>query len=813
MKLLVNFCKMRCPYSSYSQKPCGIGNYCYDRKGYDFQAIGDYVLSRSTLFDDDFEVQVRYIARVQGPESDDAISVADAVAMTLNGEHLEFYSAHGGTITAYADGQELTDFPVEFPEVTLTKGTTSYLSYTYDTFEITTSDGKAIKISGFGPRTSPLVPLISDISILLPNEYYGNLEGLLGNGNDDPRDDLRTRDGILLDNSRPEYLYFGESFESYFDGLGGDTFRDSWSLFYGASQSLFTRGTDPFSRTYPRDLLDLSSFGPQAVNDASEECTNAGISDPWILRTCTFDVAATGNPAWIGVALGIGVLENKLSIIDPLQVIFTGDPVNVNVRVIVLPEVTSEVSWNLTGSNVDSSNLTVNGHEASFTASGGKAEYQVTASLVDDPSENVSATIVLIDPMVVTPNQSIMFLQDSQTFNADVADGFSVDWLITPTATLLRNGNSVTFETGDVPNKYMLTAYLVEEPAREVSIPINVLDPELKPVGATVNINETISFRWLSTTDLEVEWFATGGSINENGVYTAASLGTHSITATLVQDNTISASTTVQVVGSGASFFELVSKRADGTKGNNHSDYPAISADGRYIVFTSDANNLVLEDTNNREDIFLKDITTGAIQRVNVAADGTQGNSSAVDPSISADGRYVVFESGANNLVVGDTNSSKDVFLKDVVTGDIQLVSIAADGTQGSGFYPSISADGRYVAFGSYSSNLVPEDTNSGWDVFLKDIITGAIQRVNVAADGTQANAGASGENLSISADGNYVVFDSNASNLVVGDTNGTTDIFLKNVTTGDIQLVITIPIKNLFYSKKLATSEIAFAG
>ncbi|NLF49567.1 MAG: hypothetical protein GX577_00375, partial [Leptolinea sp.] len=175
----------------------------------------------------------------------------------------------------------------------------------------------------------------------------------------------------------------------------------------------------------------------------------------------------------------------------------------------------------------------------------------------------------------------------------------------------------------------------------------------------------------------------------------------------------------------------------------------------------------------------------GDTTRVSVASDGTQGIGYSQYPSISADGRYVAFHSPAMNLVTGDMNGFTDVFVHDRTTGATTLLSVASDGTQGTGesMYPSISADGRYVAFHSDASSLVTGDTNSRHDIFVHDRITGITTRVSVASDGTQGNNYSS--DLSISADGRYVVFQSAASNLVSGDTNSADDVFVHDLTTG----------------------------
>jgi Tol biopolymer transport system component len=173
---------------------------------------------------------------------------------------------------------------------------------------------------------------------------------------------------------------------------------------------------------------------------------------------------------------------------------------------------------------------------------------------------------------------------------------------------------------------------------------------------------------------------------------------------------------------------ERVSVATGGTQGNGASDRPSISADGRFVAFDSNATNLVAGDTNGRLDVFVRDRVTGTTERL------TQGNSDSFSASISADGRSVAFESSATNLVAGDTNGFRDVFVFDRVTGATELVSVATDGTQGNGQSdrPSISADGRFVAFGSSATNssassatnLVAGDTNSHSDVFVRDRLT-----------------------------------------------------------------------------------------
>src|SRR5258706_583306 len=186
----------------------------------------------------------------------------------------------------------------------------------------------------------------------------------------------------------------------------------------------------------------------------------------------------------------------------------------------------------------------------------------------------------------------------------------------------------------------------------------------------------------------------------------------------------------------------IISVASDGTQGNGYSSDSSISADGRYVAFTSDASNLVLGDTNNSRDVFVHDMQTGITTRVSVDSNGNQGNLASVGSSISADGRYVAFGSSASNLVLGDTNNSSDVFVHDMQTGITTRVSVDSNGNQGNldSSGSSISADGRYVAFNSNASNLVTGDTNGTFDIFVHDMQTGVTTRVSADSNGNQGN-------------------------------------------------------------------------
>ncbi|MGH2541494.1 MAG: TolB family protein, partial [Ardenticatenaceae bacterium] len=224
---------------------------------------------------------------------------------------------------------------------------------------------------------------------------------------------------------------------------------------------------------------------------------------------------------------------------------------------------------------------------------------------------------------------------------------------------------------------------------------------------------------------------------------------------------------------------------SSGTQGNSLSDDPALSGSGRYVAFHSYASNLVSGDTNRNYDVFTHDRVTGQTTRVSVNSAGTQGNNESLAPVLSGSGRYVAFYSYATNLVGGDNNQAYDVFVHDRTTSQTTRVSISSAGVQGccDSYFPSLSISGRFVAFEGYASNLVSGDTNFASDIFVHDRTTGQTTRLSVASDGTQGNADSS--SAALSARGRHVAFRSLASNLVTGDTNNVADIFIHDRATG----------------------------
>ncbi|NJN95284.1 MAG: hypothetical protein HC875_14840 [Anaerolineales bacterium] len=243
----------------------------------------------------------------------------------------------------------------------------------------------------------------------------------------------------------------------------------------------------------------------------------------------------------------------------------------------------------------------------------------------------------------------------------------------------------------------------------------------------------------------------------------------------------------------------LISITSNGTSGNAPSYTPSISADGRYVVFASDASDLVNNDTNGAvADVFVRDRQTGQTSLVSVASNSTQGNDFSSFPSISADGCCVAFVSQGTNLVSSDTNNSADVFIRNLKTNQTRRVSISSGGVQGNGTsnFPSISTDGRYISFSSTASNLVSGDTNGNIDIFVHDLQTGKTTRVSVTSNGTQVNGNTVLTSTSISANGHYVAFVSSSSSLVSGDTNGKNDVFIHNYLSGSTTVYLPFILK-----------------
>ena len=244
----------------------------------------------------------------------------------------------------------------------------------------------------------------------------------------------------------------------------------------------------------------------------------------------------------------------------------------------------------------------------------------------------------------------------------------------------------------------------------------------------------------------------------------------------------------------------LVSQSSEGEQAGDYSTFPSISDDGRFIAFISGADNLVPGDTNEKPDTFVHDRETRETTRVSIASNGSEAKEGVgwTIKSISGDGRCVVFSSDADNLVSGDSNETYDIFLHDRDSGETSRVNLAGNGAEANGisWFPGIFGNGRYVTFESSADNLVTGDTNGISDVFLHDRETGLTRRVNLASDGSEA------EDLHhwhswiwwytnpVSDDGRYAAFTSWSGNLVPGDDNALEDVFVHDLETGETERV-----------------------
>ncbi len=225
-----------------------------------------------------------------------------------------------------------------------------------------------------------------------------------------------------------------------------------------------------------------------------------------------------------------------------------------------------------------------------------------------------------------------------------------------------------------------------------------------------------------------------------------------------------------------------VSVSSSGAEANGPSLYLAVSGNGRYVAFTSAANNLAANDLNPNFDTFVHDRVTGATTLVSTDPFGGPQNGYSLGVSISANGRYVAYDSTADNLAPNAPFGG--VFVKDLVTGVTECVSVDSAGNPGDGFGPSISADGRVVAFSAYSGELDPSDTNGATDVYVHDRATGVTKRVSLDSNGGQALAASQSAN--VSANGRFVAFTSYWT-LVPADTNNDADVYVYDLQTSTI--------------------------
>ena len=284
--------------------------------------------------------------------------------------------------------------------------------------------------------------------------------------------------------------------------------------------------------------------------------------------------------------------------------------------------------------------------------------------------------------------------------------------------------------------------------------------------------------------DVTVSWIfrpafgdSTSSSISANGQLVAYASDVPSLIAG--DDNNVA---DVFVWDLAAKTTTRMSVTASGGGSNGPSSHPAISGNGARVAFASDATNLVTKDTNGTTDVFVRSRTgnDNSIRRSSIATDGTPANGASDHPSLDTTGASIAFESDATNLVAADSNHASDVFVATYASGPTARVSLTNSGGQGlrASSGPSISGDGRFVAFTSGAANLVAGDTKMVDDVFVRDRTDATTRRVSSAQDDTEADGASTGG--AISRDGGYVGFASEANQLVPGDGNGLSDVFLR---------------------------------
>ncbi len=244
---------------------------------------------------------------------------------------------------------------------------------------------------------------------------------------------------------------------------------------------------------------------------------------------------------------------------------------------------------------------------------------------------------------------------------------------------------------------------------------------------------------------------------------------------------------------------ELVSVNGAGTDSGDGPSFgvdggaPSVSADGRYVVFLSDADDLGPTDPGADTDVYRRDLLTGITELVSVNDTGDDGANAAVTEAIiSENGRYVAFVTTANNFGPPDAGADQDIYIRDMDFGFTQLASVNAfftDGGNGASYAPKLSPNGRYALFTSEADDLAPPDTNEAADVYIHDRFLGFTRLVSVNAAGDDAGNGASGEG-SLSVDGRFVAFTSAADDLGPADANSAPDVYLRDLALGFTELV-----------------------
>ena len=367
-----------------------------DSKHYSFQAIGDYVLTRSII--DDFEVQVRY---TPGQTEGRDWSGINALAMMVNGDKVELYSRGQSQVDIYVNevlqSLSVTDSLKLEGGGRLQRGGA----------EITVLWQDGTKLVFDANSLSPDLAMGSSVNIQFSPPRLETIEGLLGNNNDDPTDDLKIRDGIVLNDPTQGELYTGG-------------FRDSWSIYHGASASLFSQGIDPYDSSYPNTYITLDGFSDEEVLAAMEICAQAGIIDGNILYGCILDVLITGDPNWANASINVDPYLPSLSISPTSIEVFTGE--QIEITALAKNIAFNSLVWQATDGNISN---TGNGDVITYTSPAEGGVYTITLTSTDYPDLSATVEVIAFKTVDVFHSQKvsagsnhILFVQSDGTVMA-----------------------------------------------------------------------------------------------------------------------------------------------------------------------------------------------------------------------------------------------------------------------------------------------------------------------------------------------------------------------------------------------------------
>lgn len=475
------------------------------------------------------------------------------------------------------------------------------------------------------------------------------------------------------------------------------------------------------------------------------------------------------------------------------------DPtIRVNERIVFTAFVTgtpnTEVTWTIQQGAIAGS-ITPAGE---YTASSKSGSFYIIATSKADPKKSDTVTVTILDPITVLidPREVTLPFGGGQTFTAQVlwSADTEVAWTIDEgdAGSLAADGLTGVYTAPNRAGTFHVRATSKADGTKSAAAIVHVaagVSVVVTPKEATLSFGEkkTFSANVVGSANPAVSWSVqegqSGGSITGGGEYTAPNAaGQYHIIAASQADPTKTAVATATVKGPGIRTIERVSVASDGTEANSFSGRAFISGDGRIVTFESSASNLVPNDNAGRQDMFLHDRATGQTTRISVGFDGREADGNSKGSKISADGRYVAFESEASNLVPGDTNGFNDLFLYDRQFGTVQRVSLDSTGgqTKSASSYAYLNAAGNLLTFFSFAG-LTPDDTDPTTsappaDIYLRDLTTGEMSLISV---GSQGKGNRSSYCPSISDDGRFIAYQSDATNLVPDDTNGVGDIFV----------------------------------